>query len=205
MEHTHGESSEDDSRGEEVAGRVRREHAGEGGGDQGRPDASEGRPGRSREASQGHAESGRQHGEGQQRQNRGAAGSVEIEKGGVEESEPAEGRGQRRREGSHEGKAGTESGPSSGSIDVEAQLVQTKTLSVAECGLVVDALRFYGRAYSHTRDAARLAETIAKDGNTCRFCGASLLSKRPPGSPPHRCWADDEEVETCPMPGVAHG
>ena len=205
MEHTHGENSEDDNRGEEVAGRVRREHARKGGGDQGRSSSSEGRPGRSLEAGEGHAEGGRQHGEGQQGQHRSAEGCVESQKDGDEAEVRAQEREQGRSEGTPEGKAVSEPRSSGSSVDIEVQLIQTKTLSVAECGLVVDALRFYARAYSHTRHAARLADTIAQDGDTCRFCDASLLSKRPPGSPPHRCWADDEEVEAGPMPGVAHG
>lgn len=71
-------------------------------------------------------------------------------------------------------------------------------LTSDECGLIIDALRQYGRAYWPDGRCAKLADRIAttrtSDGGVaCRMCGTVLVGDRKPGMPHHRCWSTEDE------------
>lgn len=81
-------------------------------------------------------------------------------------------------------------------------------LSSDDCGLIVDALRFYGRAYAPMARARALADKIATapagSGRRCRMCGA-VIGVAIAGQPPHRCWDASESNEAVPGEDGGHG
>ena len=79
---------------------------------------------------------------------------------------------------------------------------ELRSLSVADCGLVIDALRLYGRSYGLDR-ARRLADAIAFSADSeCRLCDGPFIYKTAEAKKLHRCWDPvDPRDEPAPEPG----
>ncbi len=81
--------------------------------------------------------------------------------------------------------------------EVETVEQSLATLSVHECGLIIDSLRLYGRSYGQRR-AELLARAIQfYSSGQCRLCGGA----RDREWPLHRCWDEGSQADPGPGPG----